>query len=405
VTTGGAPSTGKGIAISADGNSVYFSNEGLLYRRTGGAVTTEIGLSERTQPPVFTPGGSTTIVQPEVAHGDKVLLRSPEELTDEDDNAGSDLYIYDNDKPAGERLTLISKGDLPGDAAVTSPYAAAESLGRVYFLAENQVLAGEPNGPGPKLYLWEAGAGLSYVATLSAEDVTVPHVSSDGRYLAFFSKARQTAYDNAGQSEIYRYDAISGQVTCVSCEPHGDPATTSPAFNSASEVIVPQNPLRNVSSSGQVFFQTAEPLVPRDSNGQVDVYEYNDGVPHLISTGSDSAPASFLDASVSGNDVFFTTTERLVKWDVDDNYDVYDARANGGLPEPPLGVIGCEGDSCQPAPTPPNDPTPASANFNGAGNVPRKPPHKHKRKHLKKHHAKKQHAKKQHGKNATRKNG
>ncbi len=30
----------------------------------------------------------------------------------------------------------------------------------------------------------------------------------------------------------------------------------------------------------------------------------------------------------------------------------------------------CLGEACQPAPNPPNDPTPASAAFHGAGNVP-----------------------------------
>jgi hypothetical protein len=359
-------------SASNDGASVYFSNAGRIYRRVNGSVTTEIGQSERTLQPV-TPGGSTTVVNAEAAHGDRVLLQSTAELVNGDGNASSDLYMYDAGKPVGERLTLISQGDLSGtEAEVQSVYAASEDLHRVYFLANNQILAGAPNDAGPKLYLWEDGGGhtkLSYVATLSSEDGISSHISPDGRYLAFLSKARQTAYDNAGRAEIYRYDAQTSELACVSCDPEGRPAQTSPAFNNSSEVVVPQHELRNVSSQGQVFFQTSEALVPRDSNGQLDVYEYEDGTPHLISSGVGGNESVFFDASQDGNNVFFGTTDSLVSWDIDQNFDAYDARVGGGLPEPPPGVIGCEGDSCQPAPTPLDDQTPASASFNGAGNL------------------------------------
>jgi hypothetical protein len=383
ISTTGAPSYGLAIGgitgggqlvhgVSNDGASLYFRNAGHIYRRTNGNLTTEVGQSERTLPPV-TAGGSTSVVNVEAAHGDRVLLQSTAELVDADDNASTDLYLYDASKPAGARLTLMSHGNVSGtDAEVQGVFMASEDLHRVYFLANNQILAGEPGGPGPKLYLWEDGSGqarLSYVATLSSEDATSAHISPDGRYLAFLSKARQTAYDNAGQSEIYRYDADIGQLACVSCDPEGRSAQTSPAFNNSSEVIVPEHELRNVSSQGQVFFQTTEALVPRDSNGQTDVYEYEDGTPHLISSGTGGYESVFLDAGQDGNDVFFGTTDSLVSWDIDQNFDVYDARVDGGLPEPPPGVIGCEGDSCQPAPTPLDDETPASASFNGAGNL------------------------------------
>jgi hypothetical protein len=368
ITSGGQLAHG----ISNDGGSLYFTNAGLIYRRVNGSVTTEIGQSERTAPPV-TPGGSTTIINAEAAHGQRALLQSTAELVNGDDNASSDLYIDDVGKPAGERLTLISKGNLPGtDAEVQSVYLTSEDLHRVYFLANNQILAGEPNDPGPKLYLWEDNGGranLNYVATLSSEDGNSAHISPDGRYLAFLSKARQTGYDNAGQSEIYLYDAVAGTLVCASCDPEGRPAANSPLFSNHSEVVDAEHELRNVSDAGIVFFQTPEGLVPRDSNGQTDVYEYENGGPHLISSGVGGTESVFLDASVSGDDAFFATTDSLVKWDVDQNFDAYDARVNGGLPEPPPEAIGCEGDSCQAPPAALDEQTPASASFSGSGNA------------------------------------
>ena len=45
----------------------------------------------------------------------------------------------------------------------------------------------------------------------------------------------------------------------------------------------------HLSDSGQVFFDTPEALVPSDTNGQPDVYEYEEGEPYLISAGTSAA--------------------------------------------------------------------------------------------------------------------
>ena len=41
-----------------------------------------------------------------------------------------------------------------------------------------------------------------------------------------------------------------------------------------------------LTDAGQVFFQTAEALVPADTNGMLDVYEYEGGHVSLISSGT-----------------------------------------------------------------------------------------------------------------------
>ena len=69
----------------------------------------------------------------------------------------------------------------------------------------------------------------------------------------------------------------------------------------------------------------------RDINGKADVYMWEDGELSLISTGKAARPSKFVDASADGDDVFFTTRERLVGADVDDQVDVYDARVGGGF--------------------------------------------------------------------------
>ena len=100
-----------------------------------------------------------------------------------------------------------------------------------------------------------------------------------------------------------------------------------------------------------------------------DVYEWENGVVYLISTGKSLYDSYLLDSSENGNDVFFATAEGLVPGDTDGGFDVYDARIpHAGEPYPPAAVP-CEGSVCQ---GPPNVPAPltppASATFTGLGN-------------------------------------
>jgi hypothetical protein len=120
-----------------------------------------------------------------------------------------------------------------------------------------------------------------------------------------------------------------------------------------------------------VFFSTREALVPEDVNGKADVYEYDTttGEDHLISTGTSTSDSFFLDASASASDVFFVTNQALVGWDTDTNFDLYDARIGGGLPDPATTPPNCSGDSCQGPPTAkPSDPTIPSGLIAGPGN-------------------------------------
>jgi hypothetical protein len=97
-----------------------------------------------------------------------------------------------------------------------------------------------------------------------------------------------------------------------------------------------------------VFFTTADALVQEDVNGKFDAYAYDTvaHAPRLISSGTGTSDSYFLDADADGSDVFFATRDRLVGWDVDDAYDLYDARVGGGFPEPVPPFV-CAGDTCQ----------------------------------------------------------
>ena len=84
----------------------------------------------------------------------------------------------------------------------------------------------------------------------------------------------------------------------------------------------------------------------------------------------DKHEAMFLDASGDGSDVFFITRAQLLLQDHNHYFDVYDARAGGGLPAP-VTQVPCQGSACQGPPTqPPLLSAPISSSFLGSGNLP-----------------------------------
>jgi hypothetical protein len=397
-------------ALSGDGARLFFSSppnasapqRQLYVREEGLTLTTQLVTASERTASGGTSGGQVSFQDAEAAHGDRVAFTTTNTLVDADEDTTNDLYLADLSKPEGERLTLISEDqnpEAPNGAAVNSgtgegPFGglvgASEDLRRIYFVADNQIVAGAPEAPGPKLYLWDdtgAEPHLTYIRTLVSEDSAVwrslpvgtkeSRTTADGRFLAILSRAKLTEFENEGRVELYLYDAASGSLQCASCSDDAFPADGAVRFRPPESGLMDRPPLNhelnNVSEDGKVFFQTSRGLVSRDSNGKTDVYEYSGGELHLISAGTGGEASYFLDATPSGSDVFFMTLDRLVGWDKDELYDAYDARVGGGLPEPPPPPPPCEGDSCQPPPVVPVDPSLASAAFNGPGDAkPRK---------------------------------
>jgi hypothetical protein len=169
-----------------------------------------------------------------------------------------------------------------------------------------------------------------------------------------------------------------------------------------------------ISADGsRVFFNSGQPLLPSDTNGWLDVYEWErdgagschqaQGCLYLLSDGTDPESSYLIGASASGNDVFILTRGRLVTQDLNGNMDVYDARVNGvtvAQEVPP-----CEGEACRgPVPSVPAPKSPGSSTFE-APEPP--PPNRCKKGTVKKRGkcvAKKQHKAKKHHKSNKRAN-
>jgi hypothetical protein len=355
--------------------------------------------------------------------GSKVFFDSRAELT-EDANTGSEdnaSNLYEYDLESGRLTDLTIDAGEPDGAAVLGLVTAGEDGSYVYYVADGVLAPGaapgncaahpneSPVGATCNLYVQHYNGTEwtppTFIATLAGGDFSdwlkgpgnfgiggpannTARITPDGTHLAFLSEKSLTSYDNTdantgtADQEVFSFDATQpvspDNPFCVSCNPSGVRPIGSSNFGlEPNESYVFFYTPRNFSADGsRLFFQSKDALVPHDSNGLQDVYEYEGGHVYLISNGAGSFESSFVDASSSGDDVFFTTADQLVLQDQDSRVDMYDARVGGGFPvsvSPPA----CDnGDSCKlpVSPQPAIFGAPASATFSGAGNITPPPP-------------------------------
>jgi hypothetical protein len=300
---------------------------------------------------------------------------------------------------------------------------------------ECSVFSVPPEGATCNLYVWHEGV-TKFIAKLSADDAPdwgaksgligmTSRVSPDGLWFAFMSDRSLTGYDNRDvvsgvpDEEVYLYSAVSGRLVCASCDPSGarpvgvEYRVHEDGLSTGDRVWPPERWLaanipgwtpyttgdalyqsRFLSDGGRLFFDSNDALVSQDTNGSEDVYEFepggvgdcagssstfvglSDGCVGLISSGLAVGESAFLDASVSGGDVLFLTTGKLVPEDVDTALDVYDAHectvTSSCFVSSGEEVPVCESAaSCRvsPSPQPLIYGSPSSATFAGTGNI------------------------------------
>jgi hypothetical protein len=455
-------------AVAEDGSRVYWTSgissgptgEGKIYARSHpeqGRVEGECdpaGTKACTRP---VSAGPNAFYWTAAANGSKALY-----------SEGEDLFEYNLTKAEkAEPPRRLIASEVKGVSGTSEDlsriyFVSTEALNGE---AEGEE-AGEPN-----LYL-EEGETFTFVARLAESDMGVKEpgttkvaynvaakdsyerptrVTPDGTHIVFESRAPLSGYDSSGGAggkpavEVFSY-AKGGEVVCVSCNPSGAAPSgtrelrlpysgfeTNPELQTkvpaAAWIPTWEHKLHasNVLSSDgtRLFFNSNDALLPRDANGAPDVYEWeaagtggcetsganyfaqNGGCLYLISSGEDSRESEFWEADPDGSDVFFTTAASLLPQDPG-SIDLYDARIEGGFPQP-VPRAECEGEACQSPPPPPAFPTPSSGSYNGPPNAkPNKSCPKGKKKVHKKgktHCVKKQKQKKQKKQKSKNKKG
>lgn len=362
--------------VSEDGQTYFFRGDafspayGLFRGQVGVQQSINVMASENPGNP--NPGTGTFWGASE--DGQTAFFATTASLVTADNQAGADLYMWDGSKPVGSRLTLISQNA----AAPGSSSGYGQALGtsddgsRIYFTATQQIVPGAPADAGTKLYKWERGEGVSFIANITSNPTT-SRVNSDASHLAFLSTASIDGAITGGVAQAYIYDDETGELECASCpdEPGTVGATAFEKSADAGAMNLTRHLRKNLSDNGELFFDTPTSLVPQDTNGVRDVYMYRDGEVYLMSTGRHPDDTFFADASVDGKSVFMISYEHLTPTDIDNQRDMYVARVNGGYPyTPPEPEEQCAGDDCQgQAPGGPKALEPPSGQVDGSGNV------------------------------------
>lgn len=438
-------------AISNDGSRVFFAAQTqgfgaarLYMRDTAKGETVRLNLPQGPNVPEIGREQQGATFRTASADGSRAFFTANEPLI-EGAKLG-DLYEYNLNKPLGSRLSDLTIDTNGRESAnVTAVQGAAEDGSYVYFTATGVLAPGATpgvcggNGPSESdtnvcnLYMSHDGV-ITFIAGLSQGDYpdwadpSLDHltarVSPNGEWLAFMSKRDLTGYDTTDavsgrpDEEVYLYNGRTNMLVCASCNPTGA-RPVGVQYNSNDQIVAADRIFnegewiasnvppwtrfdlsetryqsRYLASSGRLFFDSHDALLPQDVNGTQDVYEWepagvgsctatstefsarSGGCVSLISSGTSNEESAFLDASETGGDVFFLTAAKLVPQDFDNANDIYDAREcvpqSRCILPPPAAPPACSNEaSCRPAPAvqPSIFGTPASGTFKGTGNV------------------------------------
>ena len=404
---------------NSDGSRVFFSDSQQLLPGGGGLYECAVSVG---------PSGPTCALHA-VAPGASVLgdvLGSSED--------GNSVYFVSN-SVVGDGTV---RGAAPGDCPSVTDGAASQSCN--LYMVHYDTGSGSWEAPvfiaalsGADQPDWSSEV-VAQTARVSSNGQWVAFMSQ--RPLTGYDNEDVTSKKPGERSdeEVFLYDAGEHRLVCASCDPtgarpHGEEVGGDGRLGTGFHVWdfstwlagnIPGGTAfksgraryqsRVLSGEGRLFFNSSDALVPQDINRQEDVYEFEPdavgtcsssastgstayepsrpfeadgargesaaGCVSLISSGTSATESAFLDASASGNDVFFLTAEKLVPADADTALDVYDAH-----------VCGAEGVPCiQAAVSPPECTTadacraaaalqpgifgaPASATFSGPGNL------------------------------------
>jgi len=353
--------------------------------------------------------------------GDAELISGPQTVAARFGRASADgntaIYtrsgeIYRWEEGEGSTCLTCATG---GTGVVAWPLLITSDLERIYFQSPKQLIAGKgvaglPCGASStascNMYAWHGGE-IEFVSVMGNLDGGRGAETHDGSVLLYFSKDERTTADVTGTSaQLYRYEAETGKVECVSCTRIGTATDGSPTVEGS------QATGTGLSADGRtVAFATTASLVHRDVNNTRDVYEWHDGLLRLVTDGV----TEIADESVGypevwglsddGRNLIFGQRGRLVGNEADSLTNVYNARVGGGtvLEEPPAP---CVEDSCQgPLEAPPALASPGSAAFSGPGNAQVRKKRANERRRAKRKQAKQRRAKQRRRKARQRRRG
>ena len=252
-----------------------------------------------------------------------VFFTTGEQLAATDTDTATDAYAR---TPSGA-LIHVSDDPTGADDGKDARSVAMSRDGRHLFFQTTESLAATDTDAGYDVY--ELGpAGLRHLT----DDPTGPDgddggeliaASDDGTRMLFYSSERLATTDTDSAYDIYLHTE-TGALVHVSDDPTGPDANLNANFNAAAP------------DGGRVWFSTEESLAGTDADSADDAYEWTagGGLTHLTRNPAETVsnlPVFFGAGSADGHAVFFATAEPMAPTDTDAALDVYERLPGGAL--------------------------------------------------------------------------
>ena len=332
------PALPAGVAgASADGSRVFINTAERLWQFTDSDSANDVyareadgSITEVSDNPTSSPdaavdaffGGSS-------ADGSRVLFVTTESMVAGDTDATArDVYAHNADGS----ISLITGSTVNPDPERDAEYAGASADGaRVFFTSGESRSTFADTDDYDDVYARNANGTLSLITDHPTTNPDVDEsagfggASADGARVLFFTREQMLASDSDAVLDVYARNA-DGTLSHLS----DNPATSIDA-------ALPAVPHGTSADGKRVFFDTAERMLPSDTDSANDVYarDADGGLSHVSdhpSTTTDAAnDVLFRGASADGSRVIFTTEERLLTSDTDAADDVYARDADGTL--------------------------------------------------------------------------
>lgn len=245
-------------------------------------------------------------------------------LLEEDSNDSRDIFIHDRVTGETERVSVSSEGTQANDFSLL-PKISADGRFVTFVSYATNLVEGDTNG-WRDIFLRDLETGRTTRVSVASDgqqgDFSSywPSLSSDGRYVAFYSRSSNLVADDMNASgDIFIHDTADGSTTRVSLSSDGAQA------NSNSD-----HP--EISADGRfvAFRSSADNLVPDDTNGFLDIFVHDTetGLTTRVSVSSDGTQGNgdslFSSISTDGRFVAFDSrADNLVVGDSNEDTDVF----------------------------------------------------------------------------------
>lgn len=262
-------------AISADGNVIAFASDASNLVDSDTNATTDVfvrnlssGTTERISVSTANDEGDYDSHKPSISSdGNLVAFYSyADNLVSDDTNIAGDIFVRDIDNSSTIIASAASDGTI-GNSSSINPSISPDGNFVAFESSATNLIPSDTNGVSD-VFVRDLNAGTTDIVSISSTGeqgnraAMNPSVSSDGKFIAFWSLSSNLVPDDTNDAfDIFVRDVTNGTTERDSVSTAGDQSNNG-------------SPFPSISANGRyvTFTSYAENLVADDNNGKADVF-------------------------------------------------------------------------------------------------------------------------------------